>query len=92
LRKLRYVLQRLAVAGLMLQTSTVTDPVNNTQSIGLVHLDIKSGNVFLGPPRAMVDQFRIYPTAQLADFGLAVPDGTLLQRSLGTDGWRSPVG
>ncbi|KAK4541908.1 hypothetical protein LTR36_007272 [Oleoguttula mirabilis] len=57
----------LAIAGLLMeQGSRQADPINAWRLI--LHLDWKSGNIFLGTPS--VGRFEGYPTPKVGDFGL----------------------
>lgn len=73
-----YIFNSLIKAGLtMEQVSVDEDDPTGAQNLGeVVHLDIKPHNIFLGDyprndPKFPSDNFAIYPTCKLGDFGMS---------------------
>ena len=63
----------------------------------LIHCDIKTQNVFLGPPTETKRATRLYPSPKIADFGLATiltgpedPSNRAVNMLNGTTRWKAP--
>lgn len=95
-----HIFECLVNAGLIMQQGHILQPDpewigdGNFEENGVVHLDIKPNNVFIGDYPNQQNDFAMYPTFKLADFGFSVQlerrnkEGYYLQR--GTDGYFAP--